>query len=304
MTITLTGNNAFALKLRLDELISNFIEKHGELAIEKIDVEEAEAQTILEAVQSLPFLATRKMVVVRNLSANKASADQVEQIISSASHALDLIFYEPSADRRTVFYKTLKSKTQLEEYNELDSHGLTKWLEEEAKERGGEISVSDGSYLVERVGANQSLLSNELDKLIIYNPKISRRSIDELTEPTPQSKIFELLDAAFGNDKQKALRLYEEQRAQKIEPQVIVGMLAWQLELMILAKLGEGKSTAQIAKDSGTNPYPVTKAARLVNKLSEDRLKEIVHEAFRLDWRAKTSGIDLDEALRTYIATL
>jgi hypothetical protein len=30
----------------------------------------------------------------------------------------------------------------------------------------------------------------------------------------------------------------------------------------------------------------------------------MVAEAFEIDWRSKTSAIDLDEALKTYITTL
>jgi DNA polymerase-3 subunit delta len=304
MIVSLTGNNSFAIKLRLDELMGGFLKSYGELALEKIDAEEADAQAILEAIQALPFLAQRKMVVVRAMSGNKVAAEQIEQIISSVPDSTDLVLYEPATDKRTSFYKALRAKTELEEYNQLDPQGLAHWLAEEAKKRGGELGLGEATYLVERVGQNQMLLSNELDKLLTYNQKISRAAISELIEPTPQTKIFDLLDAAFGGNKKRALQIYDEQRAQKVEPQAIMAMVAWQLQLLALAKLGEGKPPIQIAKDAGVSSYPLVKASNLVNKLSLSRLKEITDEALRIDWRSKTSSIDLDEALKTYIATL
>jgi DNA polymerase-3 subunit delta len=304
MIVSLTGNNSFAIKLRLDELMGGFLKSYGELALEKIDAEEADAQAILEAIQALPFLAQRKMVVVRAMSGNKVAAEQIEQIISSVPDSTDLVLYEPATDKRTSFYKALRAKTELEEYNQLDPQGLAHWLAEEAKKRGGELGLGEATYFVERVGQNQMLLSNELDKLLTYNQKISRAAISELIEPTPQTKIFDLLDAAFGGNKKRALQIYDEQRAQKVEPQAIMAMVAWQLQLLALAKLGEGKPPIQIAKDAGVSSYPLVKASNLVNKLSLSRLKEITDEALRIDWRSKTSSIDLDEALKTYIATL
>jgi DNA polymerase-3 subunit delta len=304
MITTLTGNNTYAMKRRLDELAGAFVAKYGELALERIDAEEAEADAILESIQSLPFLAESKMVVVRSLSANKAAAEQIEQIISSSDKATSLILYEPLTDKRTVYYKTLKAKTSFEEYDELAPQELPKWLISEAKKQIAELSFADAKYLVDRVGANQELLANELAKLIAYDPKISKSSIDLLTEPTPQSKIFELLDAAFAGKKARALELYDEQRTQKIEPQAILAMIAWQLQLIALAKNAGTRSPSGIAKESGINEYPIRKAAGLAAKTDENRLRKLVEDALNMDWLNKTSSLDIDEALKTYIVTI
>jgi DNA polymerase-3 subunit delta len=304
MIITLTGSNHYSLKRRLDELVQAFVKQHGELALERIDAEEAEPQAVLDAVQSLPFLSARKLVVVRGAAANKTLSGQIEQIIDSAGDTTDLIFYEPVVDKRSGYFKVLKAKTQLEEFNEMDSRALASWLAEEAKKQGGELSFADANYLIERVGASQQQLANELEKLLIYDPKINRANIDLLTEKTPQSKVFDLLDAAFGGNRKRALELYEEQRAQKVEPQAIIAMMAWQLKLLALAKTGGSRDAAQIAKDAGLSPWPVQKAQNLARKIDENKLRGMVAQALEIDQKGKTTAIDLDEALKTYIVTL
>jgi DNA polymerase-3 subunit delta len=198
----------------------------------------------------------------------------------------------------------LKSKTQLEEFNELDARALASWLSDEAKKQGGQLGFADANYLVERIGANQQMLASELGKLLTYDLQVTRANIDLLTEPTPQGKIFELLDAAYGGNKKRALKLYEEQRAQRVEPQAILAMIAWQLQLLALAKHSKNLPAATVAKDAGLNPYPVTKAKNLAAKISENELNKMVDEALDIDWRGKTTAIDLDEALKTYIVTL
>jgi DNA polymerase III delta subunit len=304
MTITLTGNNFYLMRRRLDELTGKFMAEHGELALQRIDAEEADGGAVLEAVQSLPFLASRKMVVVRSLTSNKDLSGQIEQIIDSAGDSTDIVFYEPSPDKRTASFKVLKSKTQLEEYNQMDVQSLAGWLAEEVAKLGGQISWADANYLVERVGANQELLANELDKLLNYEPRITRQSIDLLTVKTPQSKVFDLLDAMFSGNKKKALELYDEQRAQKVEPQAIIALLAWQLELIALALYGKGKDANTIAKDAGVSPYPVMKAQRLAAKLDEPKFKRIVQQVLEIDELGKTTALDLDEALKTFITIL
>lgn len=304
MIITLTGDNFYLIKRRLDELVNKFTAEHGELALERIDAEEAEPRAVLDAVQSLPFLASRKLVLVRNLSASKGAADQIEQILDAAGDGTDIIFYEPSPDKRTAVFKVLKSKTQLEEYNQLDTHSLAGWLADEAQKLGGELSRADANYLVERVGPNQELLANELDKLLTYQPQVTRENINRLTVKNPQSKVFDLLDAMFSGNKKRALELYDEQRIQKVEPQAIIAMMAWQLELITLAMYGRDRTAMQIAKDAGVSPYPVQKAQRLAAKLDETKLKEMVQQALIIDELGKSTPLDLDEALKTYIVTL
>lgn len=304
MIVTLTGNNSYGLRERLDELTREFVKKYGKLALEKFDGEENEAKTIIEGLQGLPFLTQKKLVVVRNSSLNKEFTEQIEQIISSIGETTDVVFYEPQIDKRTIYFKVLKTQTRLEEFNELDTHGLARWLVAEAKNRQAELSLAGANYLVERLGTNQALLVNELEKLLIYNSQITRENIDLLSEPNPQSKIFDLLDAAFAGQKKKALKLYDEQRAQKVEPQAILAMIAWQLQQIAIIKYAGNRSVTEVSKDSGMKEYPLRKAKSLADKLSDKDLKYMVSEALEIDYRGKTTSLDMDEALKTYIATL
>ena len=304
MITTLTGNNFFGLKHRLDELTDRFVLKYGELALERFDGEEADAQDIIDSLQNLPFLAQKKLVVIRNGGVNNQLAEQIEQIISSIGDNTDVIFHEPQIDKRTAYFKVLKTKTNFEEFNELDTNNLTKWLIEEAKKKQAKLNLTDANYLVECLGTNQSLLANELDKLLLYEPAITRLNIDLLTDPTPQSKIFDLLDAAFGGRKEQALRLYDEQRAQKVEPQAILAMITWQLQQIAIAKMAGNRSITEVSKDTGLKEYPLRKAKNLADKLNHKQLKKMVSEALEIDYRAKTTALNMDEALKTYIVTL
>jgi DNA polymerase III delta subunit len=304
MITTLTGTNGYMVKERLDELTSDFIAQHGDLAIERIDALEAELRPILEAVQSLPFLAAKKMVVLRSPSANKAVAEAIEQIISSTSESTELIIYEPVTDKRTVYYKTLKTKTNFEEHNQLSAGEIAGWLVKQASKAGGQLRNSDANYLIERIGLNQAIAASELEKLILFDKNVTRDNIDLLTEKSPQSKIFEMLDAAFSGQKARAIRLYEEQRAQKVEPQNILSLIAWQLNLIALAKAGQAKPASQIAAEAKLSPFPVQKAQSLAAKLADAKLRHMISEAVEIDYKSKQTPLDLDQALKTYIVSL
>lgn len=292
------------LKAELDRLVGDFVQEHGDFALERLDGEEAEYGRITESVQSLPFLASKKLVVLKNGGANKQFAENIEHILDSITDSTDLIIVEPKLDKRLSYYKTLKKKTDFREYAALDVLGLANWLNKAAKERGGELKTADARYLVERVGTNQQLLSNELNKLLNYQPNVTRETIDLLTEATPQSTIFELLDAAFAGNIKRALKLYAEQRTLKVEPQQILAMIAWQLHILALIKTAGQRSADDIAKDAKINPYVVRKSQSIARKLTLAELKKLVHDALELDVRLKSQSIDADEALQHYLLTI
>ncbi len=304
MIITLNGANSFALISEMGKLIRDFEAEHGDLAIERIDCEEAEFQQIQASLTSLPFLASKKLVALRRPSTNKQFVEQVEQLLGDIPESTDVILIEPKLDKRLAYYKLLKKQTDFRKYPELDLNGMAQWLVAEAKSKDGTISLSDARYLAERVGVNQQLLVGEIEKLLLYSPQITRQTIDLLTEPNPQSTIFELLESAFAGNTRQAIRLYEEQRSMKVEPIQIIAMLAWQLNVLAIVKTAGSKSSQEIAKEAKLNPYVVSKSQGIARKLSLPEIKILVSDLLEIDTSSKRTSIDTDDALKHYILKL
>lgn len=304
MTVTLTGDNSFLLHTVLNGLVQQFVDEHGDMGLERLDGEEASFERIQEALQSLPFLASRKMVVLRAPSLNKQFTESAERLLSALPESTDLILVEPKVDKRSAYYKLLKKVTDFREMTELDRVGLARWLVTVAREQGGTLAQSDALYLVERVGISQQLLSHELDKLLLYDPQVTRKSIDLLVEASPQSTVFELLEAAFAGDTKKALKLYDEQRALKVEPQQIIAMLAWQLHILALIKTAGNRSADQIAREAKVSPFVVKKSTSIARRLPISNLKELILDLLSIDRRLKREALDADEAIRLYLMKL
>lgn len=291
-------------RTELNRLVDDFLKSHGEFGLERIDASEIEFGRLLENVSSTPFLTEKRMIILSNASANKALSEHIEQLLDSVSESTDLILDEQKFDKRLLLYKTLKKRTEIREFLELDERSLSAWLVQEAKNRGGELKANDAAYLVSRAGLNQLSLSNELDKLLSYETNITRFSIDELVEPLPSSTMFSLLDAAFAGDRKRTLDLYEDQRKQQVEPQAIMGMIAWQLHIIALVKYNEGDSVDRVAAKSKLNPFVVRKTLGMVRNLQLSQVKDMVGRALQLDSRLKTESINADDAVQHFLLTI
>lgn len=273
------------------------------------------------------FYRTKKWLYCAPPSANKKFVEEAEKLLGDLPETTDVIVVEPKLDKRLGYYKYLKKETTFHDFSQLDGNGLVKWLSDTAKEQKGSLSPADARYLVERVGANQQVLANELEKLLIYaaghseqseesrsftnvqddkkvTTKITRADIDLLTEPAPQSTIFQLLEASFAGNAKRAMQLYQEQRALKVEPPQIVAMLAWQLHVLAVIKTAGEKNSNEIAKEARISPFVVQKSASIARKLSLTDLKKLIADLLKIDVRSKRENIDPDEALQHYLLSL
>ena len=306
MITVLGGVNRFGVQLELHRIVDAFVAEHGDMALERLDGETASYERMAEAVQSLPFLAAKKLVVLTEPSANKQFVEQAETLLADVPESTELVLVEHKLDKRSSYYKFLKKLPGFKEFPELDVRGLTNWATSYVKEKGGKLSARDADYLINRIGINQQRLASELDKLLLVSETIDRASIDELTEPTPQSKIFDLLDAAFNGQAKRAMELYADQRAQRVEPQEILAMVGWQLRQVALAKSAVQRSGTKhdLVGEGKMSPYGATKAKRLAARLTLAEVKQLVADLVELDAKSKRTSINLDQALKHYLLKL
>lgn len=299
-----SGSNSYLLNLELNKYLTDFKVKYGDLAIEKVNAGDVSYNNLIETVQAMPFLVEKRLVIVENPSANKECAEKINYLIENINDQTEVIFKESKFDKRSSLYKTLKKLRDFKEFNDLDEYTLSKWITDEVKEQNGSISSADAKYLVQRIGLNQFKLKNELSKLLCYSEKINKQTIDLLTERSPQSTIFELLDAVFNGNKKKAIEIYKEQRKLKEEPQKILGLLNWQLHIFAIIKAAGDKQSSSIASDAKLNPYVVSKSANLVRNLSLNEIKKLVNKSLELDKASKTKSIDIDDAVQNFLITI
>ena len=103
MIVTLTGANTLLLRKELKQTTDSFINEQGDLALERLDGEEASFERIGEALTSPPFLSSKKMVVLRAPSANKQFSEGAEDLFKGMPDSTELVIVEPKLDKRMAY---------------------------------------------------------------------------------------------------------------------------------------------------------------------------------------------------------
>jgi DNA polymerase III delta subunit len=100
------------------------------------------------------------------------------------------------------------------------------------------------------------------------------------------------------------MKLYDEQRLAKVEPQQILALVGWQLHVLAVVKAAGSRDPGATAKEAKLNPFVVRKSQAVANRIPGPRLKELIHQALVLDTRLKSEPLDADDALRHYLMLL
>lgn len=303
MIYALVGDNFFGMKSAVQKLVVDFKSKNGDLSIERFDGAEDEQANFVASINSMTFFSESKLVIIENLSAYKNLVEDLNKFLDTVDDTTTLIIVEKQIDKRSSYYKALRKLTGFKEFSDPNEHSLATWIKNYVSELGGSINQADAQYLVAKVGLNQTLLEREVTKLVQYSADVNRQTIDLLTDATPSTKIFDLVDRAFAGRVDQALQIYDDQRAQRVEPQAILGMLVWQMHLVAVCAVTD-KSSSQIAGETGLKEFSLGKARQIALRMKRSGVEKFLDLLADIELKSKSQTYNLDDGLKMAIISL
>ncbi len=302
MITTLTGKNNFELLRTKKKIVADFVLEHSDMALEQFDCSAVEPQVVYDALTNLPFLVSKKLVVLNEPSVNKALTEKLPDWVAHAD-SIDVLIVEPAVDKRTVFYKFLQNKTKVKEFTPLRPFEVEAWIKTYAKEKNIVLSQPAIKLLVDRVGIDQQQLAQEIDKLALYKPKIEAEDVDLLIEDLPQNTVFEMLDSLVAGNTKKTMDLYDKLLEKRVDANEIIGMLGWQLHTLSLIRAAGGRES-EIASRTKLHPFVIQKNLGLASRLSMSQLRGCVDKVFQAELSIKRDGLNAENVVSVLLLTL
>lgn len=291
MIITLTGENTFAIAAAERQLAAAFAEKHGANGIEKVDAEDLTPVRLPDLLQGATLFAPARLVVLKNLGANKPMLDPLTEALRKVPEDTTLVIADGALDKRTKLYKFLKAETNFKEFLALGDAQLASWAQGEATRLGGALGSPEARFLVVRAGHDQWRIAQELEKLVNYQREISHAAIEQLVEPTPEGTAFELLDAALAGKTGEVQKILWALRTNE-DPYKLFGLLASQVHALAVVATAGQRTPDAIAKDSGLHPFVVRKTQSVARRLGHERVARIAADVATCDMQLKSTSAD------------
>lgn len=273
-------------KILVDELTESF--NFHKLTNETFDI-----QTFADAVENLPMMAERTMVVVDEVDIFKfpdADRTKIAEIFSDIPEYCTVVFtFEVTGwkpDKRYIKLYEAVNRGVVVQFDKQDQRNLVPWIIRHFAARGKTINADLCVYLIELTGGTMTALSSEIGKIAAYSgaDHIVKSDIDAVTEPVMDAIVYQMTDYLSQGKYADALAKLHQLLKMQEAPLSILGGIGGHFRRL---------STARTLFDNGCNSAELRKLYPTLYDFAAQRTME-TSRRFTADFYRKAAELVLE----------
>ncbi|MFC1647756.1 DNA polymerase III subunit delta [Patescibacteria group bacterium] len=294
------GEDTYSASQKLKFWREQFEKKYeGDMNIATLEGKGLLAADFESDIQSAPFLADKRLVIVNDFLA-KGNKDEQKKIAEILEEKVPdfciIVFYESKTpDKRASLYKKLNKVGQIEEYQPLMGAQLTKWISDKAGEIGLKLNFGLADYLGQVAGSDLWNLANELNKLKLYSltNEITKDVIDKMVHPNLTTSIFKFTDFIAQRNARGSLKTLHILLDSGEDIMKIIFMIVRHFRILIQVKdlVDRGNAKSDIISKVKEHPYTISTTMQQSPNFSIETLRDIYNSLLRIDIGIKTGKI-------------
>lgn len=263
---------------------------------------EASLATALEFLQTLPFLGSRRLLVIREIHKFEEWKLLVDYL-KDPNPTSTLLMTSSEMKRSGAPFKTLSAYATVSEFKRPYGKTLVKWVAERFERSGKTIAPHLAEVLIQIAGQDLGILATEIEKVVLSSGERTTIEQEDLTVSVPGGVeiVFNLLDALGDNNGTRAFDSMRNLLMGDSQPEYLVHMMAWHYRQLLKGRelVGSGLSPAQAAEKMGLKFSGLKeKFARQVGRANQKNLVRALQVLADCDRELKRgqipSGILLD----------
>ena len=301
----------------IEESVASMKEEVGLPDLRDVNVAELDGRSVtLDEVvgisSTVPFLADRRLVIVRSLLSRFESSRRGRQAAQSKPglgewedlvarlealpETTDLVFVDGDVASSNPLLRALGKVGQSRRFARPNQRQVAGWIMNRAQQSGISIEPRASAALAESVGNDLRVVVSELEKLSLYRAgdTIRREDVAELVSYARDESIFATVDAILEGRSGNAIRMVHGLLQGGASPTYLLVMLARQVRLLILAKelKAEGVPGNELGSRLGLSGYPLRKTLDQERAFTSARLVETHRRLLEADLSMKSTGAD------------
>ena len=276
-------------------------------------LEDPETDEIIAASETLPFMADRRLVVIRNHPAlvGKSEADErlVNYLPSVPSSAV-LVFYCISRpDGRKKLYSVIKKLGGVVTFSPLRDRELTGFVTSAFRDLGKECDERTADLLIFTCGTDTGLLLAEIAKVAAHAgsaPSVHPDSVRAVATPSTECTVFQMVDAVVSGQSRRAFLLMRSQLLAGTERIYMISMLLRQFRLLQHIKIMqyEKRPASEIRAALGVPSFAADQYFRQASGYTNGQIKNAVNICFDAEYAIKSGRLNQEGALESVMLKL
>ena len=280
----------------------------AEFNLHTLEGKELTPRALEEAVDCLPVMGERTLVVVRDCDLFRAGEKEREEYIRVFSQLPDyccvVFVYDTvpyKSDARTRLAGAIQKHGSVVEFARQEQSDLADWVRRRFRALGKDIAAGQANYLIFLCGDLMNGLIGEIEKVGAYarGPRITQEDIDAVASPRLDAVVFQMTDAISAGNFDRAAAVLGELFRMQEPPIRILYSLGRQLRQLYSARLAleNKKGTAWLAGLWGLKGYPADKLLQSARRFTLPWCRRAVVRCAQADLAMKSGGGDGKELL-------
>lgn len=237
-------------------------------------------QNILDALTTLPLMAQRRLVVLKDY--HQFSKPAINALTSYFSRPYETACMLILSQKKPKFSSDFKWKIYPLNIREAE---LPAWLKTVSREKGVQMTDDAIESLIELAGHDAGSLLMEIEKLKLMGGKIGSKEVASSISNMREYTAFHLTDAITAGQNRKAVRILKAILAGNAsQPTIILGALNWHYKQFYLLWHNKGKKPQKMRE----NTY--TTLRKRLPSMNEESFCYIFHCLHEADLGIKSSG--------------
>ncbi|MBR3890778.1 MAG: DNA polymerase III subunit delta [Bacilli bacterium] len=306
------GEQELLVNKMIDKIAKDTLKEIDEFNYIVLDAYKHDVSQVIGELESFCFSSDKKVVSLTNsyfLTNNNTQgpyeSEPIEAYLENETEGTTFIISVNASklDEKRTIVKSLRKIAKVVEVDGVNKKDLPRIVKQMFTKRNVEITDDALHELLSRVDVDMYQISNEVEKLSTYSNKIYLHDVEALTPKKMDDNIFDMIDAMFKKNSNKAFRIYNDLKSLGNEPVSLVSIIATQVrflyQILVLSNKGYGESN--IANELSAHPYRVKMGMEKVRNYSEYELEDLLDELSKLDIQIKTGDIDRFVGLELFI---
>lgn len=252
---------------------------------------------IIDLAETLPFLAERRVIFIKNSNLFKAGGEKMAEYLAAPNESTVFVFTESEVDKRSKLFKAVQSKGCAVEFAIQDENTLKRWVGGMIGKEGKKVTEATVQLFLTKTGTDMENIQMELEKLLSYcleKEVVTGADVEAICTNRISNHIFDMLDAMAAKNTKKALDLYYDLLALKEPPMRILFLIARQCNLLLQTKelKSRGFGNQEIGQKIGVAPFIAGKYVTQATRFKINQLKKAVRLCVEAEEGIKTGRLN------------